>query len=268
VLAARSAQEAVQQAGMLLDAINRIDTDLGAAATKLAAERDAVVQELADVSATLKQGSAGGAQDDILHRLAAIQATVNASKTADAARDPLTALKALNDADLALDDILADTRTAQQREARARAALDNELTAAASTISAVDDFISTRRGAVASTARTRLAEAQRHLATARSLAGTDAKQALAEAQRATELARQAYDEAQNDMNDWTGGGYGRRSSMGGVAGGILGGIVIGSLLGGGRGYGGGWGGGGFGGGFGGGGFGGGGGFSGGGGGSF
>jgi hypothetical protein len=264
VLAARSAQEAVQQAGTLLDAINRIDTDLGAAATKLAAERDAVVQELAAVSATLKQGSAGGSQDDILHRLAAIQATVNASKTADAARDPLTALKALNDADHALDDILADTRTAQQREARARAALDNELTAAASTISAVDDFISTRRGAVASTARTRLAEAQRHLAAARSLAGTDAKQALAEAQRATELARQAYDEAQNDMNDWTGGGYGRRSSMGGVAGGILGGIVIGSLLGGGRGYGGGWGGGGFGGG----GFGGGGGFSGGGGGSF
>src|SRR5690606_34784958 len=35
VLAARSAQEAVKQAGVLLDAIDRIDTDLAAAVVKL-----------------------------------------------------------------------------------------------------------------------------------------------------------------------------------------------------------------------------------------
>ena len=74
------------------------------------------------------------------------------------------------------------------------------------------------------------------------------------------LGEQALRRSQNDIDDWTGRSYGRRSASHGLdpASIILGGILSGGFGGGGRG--GGWGGssGGFGGGFGGGGFGGGG----------
>ncbi len=268
VLAARAAQEAVGQATTLLDAIDRLDHDLATAAAQLATARSHVTQELADATAALKQGSAGAATTDIRQRLAAVQATLDATATAQAGKDPVTSLKQLTDADHALDDILAATQTAQRQEQRARASLQNELVTARSTVSAVDDFISTRRGAINSTARTRLAEAHRHLQEAQDLADTDAKGALAAAERATELARQAYAEARGDMDSWGGGPGGRGSAMRGFGGAILGGILINSVLNAGW-RGGGWGGGfgGFGGGGGGGGgFGGGGSFGGGGGG--
>ena len=255
VLAARATQEAIKQATTLLDAIDRLDHDLAAAAAQLAAARSHVTGELADARSALTQGSAGAATADIQQRLAAVQSTLDATSTADAGRNPVTSLKELTDADRALDDILAATRTAQQQEKRARATLQNELVTAQSTVSAVDDYISTRRGAMNSTARTRLAEAQRHLAQAQAEADTDATSALAEARQATDLARQAYAEARNDMDNWT-GGPGRGSPMSGIGGAILGGILINSVLNAGH-RGGGWGGG-FGG-FGGGGFGGGGG---------
>jgi uncharacterized membrane protein YgcG len=270
VLAARAAQEAVRQASTLLDAIDRLDHDLAAAATQRATARAHVTDELADAQAALGQGSAGAASAQIQQRLAAVQTTLDATATAEAGRDPVTSLKKLTDADHALDDILAATRSAQQQEKRARASLDSELVTAKSTVSAVEDYIETRRGAVASTARTRLAEARRHLQQAQALADTDANGALAEAEQATSLARQAYAEAHDDVDNWYGGGPGRRSGMGGVGGALLGGILIGSLLDGDHhgGWGGGFGGGGFGGGWGGGGggFGGGGSFGGGGGG--
>jgi hypothetical protein len=83
--------------------------------------------------------------------------------TAQAARDPIYALKQLGDADRQLDGIAAATKSAQEQEQRDRAALDTELSTATSVVSGVSDYISTRRGAMNTTARTRLAEARRHL---------------------------------------------------------------------------------------------------------
>lgn len=260
VLGARAAQEAVKQAQDLLAAIGRLDTDLAAATSALATARQHVTQEVADVRAALAQGSAGARTEQINAQLDAVDRMLAQTAGADAARDPITSLKALTDADHRLDTVLADTRSAQQHEAQARASLDRELMTAKSTISTVEGFISTRRGAVGSEARTRIAEAKRYLDQAESLAATDAAGALAAAQRASELADKASYEVDRDMNQWGGGmGSGGGSPMRGVGGAILGGILINSIFGGGRGggFGGGWGGGG--GGFSGGGFGGGGG---------
>ena len=122
-------------------------------------------------------------------------------------------------------------------------------------VSAAEDYITARRGAVGADARTRLAEAGASLVHAQQLQGIDPQQALAYAQRANQLAAQAIQFAQQDVGSFErnqGGGGGG----GNVAGAVLGGILINSLLGGGgggRGRGGGFGGGGFGGGFGGGG---------------
>lgn len=262
VMGARAAQEAVKQAQQLLDAIDQLDTGLAAAAGQLADARQHVTAEVADVRAALAQSSAGAQTDKIRQQLDAVDRLLAQTASADAGRDPIASLKALTDADHRLDTVLANTRTAQQHEAQARATLKNELMTAKSSITTIENFISTRRGAVGSTARTRIAEAKRYLEQAESLAETDAAGALTAAQRASELAEQASYEVDRDMNQWGGGGMGSGggSPMRGIGGAILGGILINSILGGGGrggGFGGGWGGGGFGGG--GGGFGGGGG---------
>ena len=110
-------------------------------------------------------------------------------------------------------------------------------------------FIGTRRGAVQSTARTRLAEAQRLLQSATDAAATDAPVATATARRAGSLADQALMAAQTDVVDWQ--SQQRHPGGSSTAGAVLGGILVDSFLRGTvAGRGGGFGGGGFGGGFG------------------
>jgi hypothetical protein len=121
------------------------------------------------------------------------------------------------------------------------------LLAARSEISATQDFITTRRGGIGGEARTRLAEAQRHLDRAMSLAQTDPVSALAAAQQADALAEQAGQLARADVGAFAGGGAGGGGGFGGLGGAILGGILIDSIFGGGGRGSGGFGGGGFGG---------------------
>ena len=97
---------------------------------------------------------------------------------------------------------------------------------------------SRRADGVGRTARTRLAEAQRHFEAA--LAGAEAQpqQAIETARRAERLAEEAYALADNDFTDWDGGGWGgpgapSRTSGSDTLGAILGGILGGVLSGGG-----------------------------------
>ncbi|HYH26057.1 MAG TPA: TPM domain-containing protein, partial [Blastococcus sp.] len=161
------------------------------------------------------------------------------------------------DADAALEQTLSAARDAQTQARRAAASLDQALLTARSSVAAAADFIDTRRGAVGPEARTRLAEAQRHLEVAVDLGRQDPVGALREAQQAGMLAQHALDLAQDDVDRWN-SGYGPGGYGGGYGGHRPGGVDLGSLvlggilLGGGRGYGGGYGGGSRGGGFGGG----------------
>ena len=264
VLAAGAAQEAVGQAQTMLDAVDRIDADLNAAGGQLAQACAAVEQELATNRAALAAAKAGSATGDLTARLDQIQAILGVARSPQGAADPLTALGKVTEADEALDTILAATKDAQQSERNAEAALGQALATARAEVAQADDFVGTRRGAVGSEARTRLTEAQRHLAAAETLGNADAAGGLAHAQQAITLARQASQLAQQDVGGWNGGG-GQRGGGGGLAGAVLGGILIDSVLNSGRrGRGGGGWGGGYGGGFGGGFGGGGGGFGGGG----
>jgi hypothetical protein len=168
----------------------------------------------------------------------------------------MAALRQLEEADIALEQALAVARDAEQRARRAAASLDQALLTARSGIAAAGDFISTRRGAVGPEARTRLAEAQRHLDLALAQGRTDPVGALREAQQADALAQQALQRAQADVSGWGGGGYGSGGfggggygpgGFGGGRGGVdLGSLVLGGILfggGGAGGYGGGSGGG-------------------------
>jgi hypothetical protein len=253
----RAAEDAVAQTTTLLDAIGRLATDLDAAAARVAAVRAETEKDLAEARSLVAAGQRSGLGPQITRAEAALASADEALSGPQP--DPLAALRQLEEADIALEQALSVARDAQTQTRRAAAALDQAVLTARSTIAAAADFISTRRGAVGAEARTRLAEAQRHLDVAVDQGRDDPTTALREAHQATALAQSALDLAQDDVSTWAGGYGGGPGGYGGYGGGYpgrggvdLGSLVLGGiLLGGGRGggFGGGFrGGGGFGGG--------------------
>ena len=241
--AVRAAEEAVGQARQMLDAVARAGRDLADAVARLP-------EVLAEARADLEAARAETERDPGLAGPVARAAAVLDEAGRRAASDPLGSLHRVVEADETLDRALEDSR--QERAGRHRAeqalqqALAQALAAAHAEIDAAEDFVATRRGAVGGEARTRLAEARRHLAAAEAARATDPAAALEEARAADRLAEQAVRSARSDVDRWNGGppwGGGHRSGSDTAA--VLGGILIGQVLGGGRR---GWGGGGFGGG--------------------
>ncbi|MGD9990751.1 MAG: hypothetical protein AB7S91_28510, partial [Pseudonocardia sp.] len=236
VVDGRAAEDAVTQAETLLDGVERRDHELTEVAGQVPAVRAEVEQDLAEATAlpSADQGVVARAR-------AALVASAQAA--AGPTPDPIAALHLLQEADEALDRTIADARERQDRDRRTAAARDQALLTARSAVAAAEDFVTTRRGAVGTEARTRLAEAQRHLAAAS--AGGDPAVGLREAQQAEVMARQALDLARSDVSRWSGPSGGGGSGMGVDLGSlVLGGILSGALGGGGRGgYGGGRGGG-------------------------
>lgn len=242
-IALRTAEQAIAQARQLADAVGAHGDRIAAAAAEIPALRAELARDIA----------AAETLPDPDGRLAAASAAARAQLDAPA-EDPVAALAALQRVDEELDALLRTARDAAARAEHARQVLPPTLAHAQAQIGAAEDFISSRRGAIGATARTRLADARASFALAEQQAQAAPEQALDAASRAARLASDAISAAQSDVSDFSGG-----SGGGGDLGAMLGGILIGSALGGSRRRGGGFGSGGFGGGsFGGGGFGGGG----------
>ncbi|MFI8340260.1 TPM domain-containing protein [Streptomyces sp. NPDC085639] len=244
----RAAEGAVDQAATLVDAVERRAQELAEAAGKLPGALTETDTDLADARGLLTGTAEGTSTADLRGRIGRAEAVLADVRREEAAGryDPIDALRRVEEADAALDEALAGARERESGRQRAVALLDQAVLAARSAIGAATDYITTTRGAVGSQARTRLAEAGRHLERAESVAQADPAGALAEAQRADMLARQAQELAEQDVRAYQDPYAGRRAG-GGTGGAVLGGIILGEILRGGRG------GGGFGGGFGGGG---------------
>ncbi|MGW0390371.1 TPM domain-containing protein [Streptomyces sp. NPDC003042] len=249
----RAAESAVDQAATLVDAVERRARELAEAAGKLPGAVTETQTDLADAHGLLTGTAEGSSTADLRGRIGRAEAVVaDVAREQGAGRyDPIDALRRVEEADATLDEALAAAREQETGRRRAVALLDPALLSARSAIGAATDYVTTSRGAVGSQARTRLAEAHRHLERSVSLTGTDPAGALAEARQADSLARQAQQLAEQDVRTYQNPYAGRRAG-GGRGGAVLGGIILGEILRGGRG-GGGFGGGGFGGGFGGGG---------------
>ncbi|MGB4779511.1 TPM domain-containing protein, partial [Microbacterium sp.] len=241
----RAAEDAVGQAELLHNAIAKLGADLAKAETDAAALVTDIETDLATASAL----------PDPDGRLAPVVAATRQQLTAaqgllaGSAKQPLPALQGLDKANREIDAMLAGVRDAQERAARAQRQLGSVMTQAQAQVSAAEDFITSRRGAIGSDARTRLAEAGAALVQARQVQQSDPDQALQHAQRANQLAAQAIQNAQHDVGAFSGGGMfgggsSGRSGGGNMMGAVLGGIVINSLLSGGSRGGGGFGGGG------------------------
>ena len=249
VVAVRAAEESVHQANLLLDAIERTGRDLDAARNELRTAIADARQDLAQARAIRDSGANPALAGPVAGMEAALQTVEEDS--ADGRIDPVNLLRRVEQANGQLDAALAGIRDRQDQERRAREALSHALMSAQAQISGTADYIRARRGGVGSEARTRLAEAERHLQQAVALQSSDPVSALSYAQQADVMAAQAAEMARQDVDGFGGyggggfgGGFGGRGGGSGLGGAILGGILIDSIL---RGGGGGWGGGGFGG---------------------
>ena len=238
----RAAEESVDQARLLLDAVDRLGTDLAGATQRIASTVAELQTDLVTAHDLPTSTVAAAALSGVISQTEQTLAEVR-ERSAAGRINPLELLALLDAANTQMDAALQGVRDAEVRVQRARAALNQNLLAARGQVSAAEDFISARRGAVGAEARTRLAEAGRLLVEAESLATADPAAALASAQRAGSLAAAAIAGARNDVEGFSsqvpggyGPGYGTGGSSGnGVMGAVLGGILINTLLSGGGG---------------------------------
>ncbi|MGO1317217.1 MAG: TPM domain-containing protein [Cellulomonadaceae bacterium] len=219
----RAAEQAVAQAGTLLDAVDNAGSELASAGPRLQAALASISSDLTDVDRLAPRDAAVG--------LAAQRArtAVTAGEAARSGGDPLAAISELTTAEAALDQSLAPYREQAEQQQRATASLDEMLGRVDSRIRSTNAFIETRRGAVGPEARTRLSEAIRHLTQAQNLRASDPVTGLKAAQYAEQLAVQAQQIAEGDVNRWQGGQGGGQGGMN-VGGMVLGGILIDSML--------------------------------------
>jgi uncharacterized membrane protein YgcG len=241
--ATRTAQEAVAQANQLLDAVEQQAKALQDAQAKLDGELSAAQTDVEAAKAEVQAGPSDPtlagqlAQASGLLQRAQVQATA-------AAPDPISALKAAQDAHATADTALAGVREATQQRARVQAAYEAACRSANWSIARASSYLASRRTGIGREARTRLAEAERHLSQATAMAATDLAGATEEARTAGRMADEAYGLAGSDFDGGGGGGFGGGGGGGSnnVAGSILGGIIGGILSGGGNRGGGGFGG--------------------------
>ncbi|MDI9914416.1 TPM domain-containing protein [Rhodococcus sp. IEGM 1379] len=225
VTAIRTAEAALDQARKLLDGVDHAADDIRNAIATLPAAMEDVQQGITAADSHLAQGG-----EQLAAAKAAAQAAL-AHAQASKDTDPLGAFNQVVAADAQLDALLAAAQEQKQQLERAQQRLAQDILAAQAQITAAGDFLNTRRGAIGAEARTRYAEAQRHLQAAQQLQTSDPSKALQHAQAATALATHALRAAQNDVSAWEasqrprGGGGGNNA-----AGAILGGILINSVL--------------------------------------
>ncbi|MFC8383516.1 TPM domain-containing protein [Nocardia sp. NPDC057272] len=220
VAAIRAAEGAIGQARTLLDAVDQAATNIQQARDGLPAALDEL---RADLSSAKNLAEFGGAD-----LAAAVSSATAALNTPNADSDPLGTFHTAVTADAELDRAIAAASDRKLAVEDLRRRLDRTLTDASARIDAASSFITTRRGGVDAEARTRLSEAQRHLAEARGLAGSDPERALVSAQTAADLGGRAMQQAQASVQAWE-----TRQPMSGggsQTGAVLGGILLNELL--------------------------------------
>lgn len=250
--AVRVAEESVHRASVLIGAIEAKERDLRTAGSALI---DLVVDsegDLREARALDRRTLDRAAHEAVAAAIRQLERALRQPSTSGPQANPVASLDILRDANQELEIAVDRARTRQQRLDHARTVLAGSLVSARNHLHAASDFIATRRGAVGPEARTRLAEADRHLSMAEAEAAGDPVAALDTARRAAMLAQDAdalarydvqsggyYDPQRDERADGAREGYGRnwdagrhrRSARSGAttAGALLGGLVLGGL---------------------------------------
>lgn len=237
VLALETATEATRRATALLDAVDDFEIEALRAESTLA-------EVVADSRNDLAVLSAAPDVPAVTAAAAALQQALSALAPAGSRMDPFGELTRLRAANTALDAAIASARYRAEHPLPTLDAVQHALDDADRQLGIARGLIEGHRGWIGADARTRLAEAERLRVDVPSLlpAEETREQALSSARRVAQLAAEALQLAQHDIdrsrpdqgwgggNGWGGGG-GRRGSGGDIVSGVLGGLVIGGLLG-------------------------------------
>ncbi|WP_434810394.1 hypothetical protein [Microbacterium sp. bgisy189] len=232
-LALETSIEATRRASTLVEAVETFEIEALRAETTLAA----IVEDSREDIAAAREFAGTPA---VSAAVAELDAALGALTPAGAKPDPFDELTRLRAANAALDQAVAKARERASRpvipEAHVRHAVDD----ADRQLGVARSVIAGHRGWIGADARTRLAEAERIRIDLPSgpVGEDDRERVLADARRCGQLAAEALQLAQHDIDSsrpnqggWNGGGGGRGGWGGGdMASGILGGLVIGSIL--------------------------------------
>ncbi len=212
-VAVRGAQATIDRIAALLEAVERRAQELGEARTRL----DAAIRDARQDLSTLPDDPA------LASASAALAAALDDAERTGA-RDPLTAIDALDRADDALDRALGEHRDRAERIRRQSAMYERTVERARAQLAAAQSYLSTRRGGVEVDARTRLVEAERLLTLAVTTGTADQASAMQSAQQSYELSSAALTLARQDVDRyvsrWPDDGYGsdyRSAELGGLA---------------------------------------------------
>jgi hypothetical protein len=229
--AARLGEDGLAQGSAFLDAIDRLASELATARAQVDAE---LVAAVADLEKAKAAAATGPSDATVAQRLAEADQLLSEARTAlDPPKPDVTgAYDKARRANGLADETEAGIRSAREQQAREAARLQAGLSAAQTAVTRASDYVAGHRGGIGTEARTRVAEAERHLQQAVALAPSDLSGALAEADAATRLAAEAERIAEQDYGRWDdpfrrGGGWAGSDMTGAIIGGIIGGLLSG-----------------------------------------
>jgi TPM domain len=224
--AVRATESALGQARALLDAVDNAAGDIRHAV-------DTLPSVLTDIKAGIQHATEQLQRENSksAHTSELVAARDAATRAVDAAgggsADPLGTFAQVAKADADLNRLLATLAKEQADAERLNRSLEQALFTAQARVRGVAEYIDTRRGGIGPHARTRLAEAERHLEAAQDKKSTYPTEAIAHANTASTLAANAQSLANADVVSAQ-RAYTRRG--GNDTGAMLGGIIIGDLL--------------------------------------
>ena len=226
--AIRSAESALGQAAALLDAIDNAANDINHAVATLPSVLDDIQTNVKRADEQL-QKTRNTASSHTAELSAAREAAVGAiaKSRGGGPADPLGAFSRVTKADADLNRVLAAVAQEEANAEQLSRSLEQALFTAESRVRGVSDYIDTRRGSIGAEARTRLAEAQRHLQAAQDKKSAQPAEAIAHANAASTLAANAQALANADVQQAQ-RAYASRG--GGDAGAMIGGLIINDLI--------------------------------------
>ncbi|OBI91647.1 TPM domain-containing protein [Mycobacterium sp. 1245805.9] len=226
--AIHAAEAALGQARALLDAIDNADKDIRHAVATLPSLIDGIQAGISRADERLQKARGTGSGRAV--ELAAARDEATAAITGargGGAADPLGAFARLTKADAGLHRVLAAVAQEEAAAERLERSFEQAVFTAQARVRAVSEYIDTRRGSIGAEARTRLAEARRHLQAAQEKRAANVSEAIAHANAASTLAANAQALANADVQRAQ-RFYARRGSS--DTGAMIGGIIIGDLL--------------------------------------
>lgn len=233
-----AAESALGQARALLDAVDSAASDIRHAVAALPSVTADIQAGIQHANEQLQNQNTKSTRHSELLAARDVAARAIDSARGGGATDPLGTFARLAKADADLNRLLATLAEERASAERLNRSFEQALFTAESRVRGVSEYIDTRRGSVGPEARTRLAEAKRHLAAAQEDKAANKTEAIAHANAASTLAATAQSLANADAQSAQ-RSYARR--RGDDTGALLGGIIIGDLLSGGmRGGLGGW----------------------------